>query len=96
LKYKFQNSKESDLDFKTPDKILQHKGLMQFVGEMLDECDKDARAVLGLWKLSYSFNEIAEQLNLRNAAQARKIKFRALKKLYILVNRYPEYKDYYT
>lgn len=95
-KYSSAQSGLNDVDLNMPDTILHKKKLMELVDTMLNECDKDAKAVLSLWKLSYSFQEIATELNLKDAARARKIKFRALKKLYILVNKYPEFKDYYT
>ncbi len=83
------------INYDTPDKKLSRANRNLQIKEMMSRCDPNARDVLGLWNLSYSFKEIAEALSLKNAAAARKIKFKALKKLTVLVHEYPDLMEHY-
>jgi|GEM_PF-2739869 len=97
LARKYVNNARSPIvvDYQTPDLTLTKANRMLQINEMMERCDPNAKRVLSLWKLSYSFQEIADKLQLKNAATARKIKFNALKKLAVLVNEYPDLMDYY-
>jgi len=94
-KYVSNASKPLIVDYDTPEKKLSRANRLVQIEEMMGRCDPNAKKVLSLWRLSYSFQEIADELQLKNAATARKIKFNALKKLSILVNDYPDLMDYY-
>jgi len=94
-KYVSNSTNPVVIDYDTPDKQLSRSNRMLQIDEMMGRCDPNAKNVLSLWRLSYSFQEIADELQLKNAATARKIKFNALKKLAVLVNDYPDLMDYY-
>lgn len=64
------------------------KVLDAFLMKLNDKC-KD---LLKLWKLNYSYDEIAEELNLANREIAKKRKFRCFKKLIEEVEDFPELK----
>ncbi len=94
-KYVSSTTKYLAIDFETPEKKLNRASRSIQINEMMNRCDPHAKQVLSLWQLSYSFQEIADELQLKNAATARKIKFNALKKLAVVVNEYPDLMDYY-
>lgn len=79
-----QSTGENPLD--TMLNIEDQNLVANLFGQLGDNCSK----ILSLWKLSYSMNEIAEEMGLSSADNARKHKFRCYQKLLGLINNSPE------
>lgn len=60
------------------------------VDSLFSSLGENCSKILSLWKLSYSMNEIAEQMGLPSGDNARKHKFRCYQKLIGLINNSPE------
>lgn len=71
------------------DTMLNNEGqnmVATLFGQLGETCSK----ILSLWKLSYSMNEIAEEMGLPSGDNARKHKFRCYQKLLGLIDNSPE------
>ena len=71
------------------DTMLNNEGqhlVATLFGQLGENCSKS----LTLWKLSYSMNEIAEEMGLPSGDNARKHKFRCYQKLLGLIDNSPE------
>lgn len=71
------------------DTILNNEG-QNLVANLFDQLGENCSKILSLWKLSYSMNEIAEEMGLPSGDNARKHKFRCYQKLLGLIDNSPE------
>ena len=81
--------KADEIDDDTPEIQLfdqERKSLLKKVLGMLDE---SCRKILTLWKLSYTMDEIAQNLGLSSGQLAKKYKYRCLKKLMLTLDQKP-------
>ncbi len=84
------NSKLDATAEETPESKLfsseQKSVLKQLMSHLGERCQK----ILELWKLSYSMEEIAQELNFSSPAMARKNKYRCHKSLLTIIEKHPE------
>ena len=84
------NSKLDSTAEETPESKLfsseQKSVLKQLMSHLGERCQK----ILELWKLSYSMEEIAQELNFSSAAMARKNKYRCHKSLLTIIEEHPQ------
>lgn len=84
------NSRLDDVEEITPETQLfdneQKNVLRKLISELGERCQK----ILELWKLSYSMEEIANELGFSSSAMARKNKYRCQKSLMDIVGKHPE------
>lgn len=85
-----EDHKEMDsTETNTPELLLfteeQKEILQSLVSQLGERCQK----ILELWKLSYSMEEIAKELDFSSAAMARKSKYRCHKALLEIIKKHP-------
>ena len=71
------------------DTMLNNEG-QNMVATLFSQLGENCSKILTLWKLSYSMNEIAEEMGLPSGDNARKHKFRCYQKLLGLIDNSPE------
>jgi RNA polymerase sigma factor (sigma-70 family) len=71
------------------DTMLNNEG-QNLVASLFNQLGENCSKILSLWKLSYSMNEIAEEMGLPSGDNARKHKFRCYQKLLGLIDNSPE------
>ena len=71
------------------DTMLNNEG-QNLVTTLFAQLGENCSKILSLWKLSYSMNEIAEEMGLPSGDNARKHKFRCYQKLLGLIDNSPE------
>jgi RNA polymerase sigma factor (sigma-70 family) len=71
------------------DTMLNNEG-QKMVATLFSQLGENCSKILSLWKLSYSMNEIAEEMGLPSGDNARKHKFRCYQKLLGLIDNSPE------
>ena len=71
------------------DTMLNNEG-QNLVANLFDQLGENCSKILSLWKLSYSMNEIADEMGLPSGDNARKHKFRCYQKLLGLIDNSPE------
>ena len=71
------------------DTMLNNEG-QNMVATLFSQLGENCSKILSLWKLSYSMNEIAEEMGLPSGDNARKHKFRCYLKLLGLIDNSPE------
>ncbi len=71
------------------DTMLNNEG-QNMVATLFSQLGDNCSKILSLWKLSYSMNEIAEEMGLPSGDNARKHKFRCYQKLLGLIDNSPE------
>jgi RNA polymerase sigma factor (sigma-70 family) len=71
------------------DTMLNNEG-QNMVATLFSQLGENCSKILSLWKLSYSMNEIAEEMGLPSGDNARKHKFRCYQKLLGLIDNSPE------
>lgn len=71
------------------DTMLNNEG-QHLVATLFGQLGENCSKILTLWKLSYSMNEIAEEMGLPSGDNARKHKFRCYQKLLGLIDNSPE------
>jgi len=65
-----------ETDHETPEIVLLSQERKDWLNGLLSELGERCRQILELWKLSYSMEEIAENLGFSSADMARKAKYR--------------------
>jgi RNA polymerase sigma factor (sigma-70 family) len=71
------------------DTMLNNEG-QNLVATLFSQLGENCSKILSFWKLSYSMNEIAEEMGLPSGDNARKHKFRCYQKLLGLIDNSPE------
>lgn len=69
--------------------------LQAFFLKMLDKLEGRCRRVMELWMLNYSMKEIAKDLGLANAGQAKKAKCRCQRKLDDFLDQNPNWQNFF-
>ena len=72
-----------------PDHIMMDEQRKAYLLSVLGKLGKRCQGILELWQLSYSMEEIAQQLNLSDASIARKAKYDCQQQLIKLINGNP-------
>lgn len=84
------NSRLDDVDKVTPETQLFDEEQKTVLRKLLSNLGERCQKILELWKLSYSMEEIAKELNFSSSAMARKNKYRCQKSLMDIVGNNPE------
>jgi RNA polymerase sigma factor (sigma-70 family) len=77
----------------SPEEMMLYKEQEILLSAVLSQIGKSCKKVLGLWSLSYSMNEIAQQMGYKSEGMARKKKYECFKKLMILLKDRPALMD---
>lgn len=80
----------------TPDLLTEEEELKNIVRETVKFLDKKCKAILELYRLSYSYKEIAIELDLLNSNNARAKALVCRKRLKALIEKDPFLKDYFN
>ena len=72
---------EMEADENTPEIIYRTQERSRILSELLDLLDEQCKKILSMWKLSYSMDEIAQELSLSSARIAKKYRYRCTKKM---------------
>jgi RNA polymerase sigma factor (sigma-70 family) len=72
-----------------PDHIMMHEQRKSYLKSVLGKLGKRCQGILELWQLSFSMEEIAQQLGLGDASIARKAKYDCQQQLIKLINDNP-------
>ncbi len=84
------NSRLDDVEETTPETQLFDEEQKTVLRKLLSNLGERCQKILELWKLSYSMDEIAKELNFSSPAMARKNKYRCQKSLMDIVGKNPE------
>ncbi len=87
---------ELDMVEEYEEEEVQEYILDRIVARAFLKLTSDARTILTLFADGMSYAEIAEKMNLKNEAYARRKKFLSKEALIDLVRKDPEYKDYFS
>ncbi len=77
-------------DQATPEDILFTAEQKEILNSLVDQLGDRCKKILELWKLSYSMEEIANELGFSSAAMARKNKYRCHKSLLEIIQKHPK------
>ena len=78
----------------TPDDEANDKILERIIARVFSKLSEESRTILMLFAEGLSFQEIAEEMNLKNETYARRKKYLSKEALLDLIREDPEYKDY--
>lgn len=84
------NSRLDDVEESTPEIAYMDEERKRILNQIIAKLNDRCRKILELWKLSYSMEEIAKELDFSSAAMARKNKYRCHKALMALLDEHPE------
>ena len=84
------NSRLDDIEEVTPETQLFNTEQKNILRTLISQLGERCQKILELWKLSYSMDEIAKELNFSSPAMARKNKYRCQKSLMNIVGQNPE------
>lgn len=84
------NSRLDEVEESTPETQLFDNEQKTVLRKLMSHLGERCQKILELWKLSYSMDEIATELNFSSAAMARKNKYRCQKSLMEIVGNNPE------
>lgn len=84
------NTRLDDVEEITPETQLFSEEQKSMLRTLMSQLGERCQKILELWKLSYSMNEIAQELNFSSPAMARKNKYRCQKSLMDIVSQNPE------
>ncbi|MCB0668745.1 MAG: sigma-70 family RNA polymerase sigma factor [Saprospiraceae bacterium] len=90
--YSLENA-DGGKDEHTPEMQLFDEERKQVLVKVLGLLDESCRKILKLWKLSYTMDEIARNLDLSSAGMAKKYKYRCMKKLMLVLDQQPNLLD---
>ena len=90
--YTAENSQLDQVSFETPESLSLNGEQKDILGKLLGQLGDKCKQVLELWKLSYSMEEIAAQVGLKNATIARKQRYNCYQKLLRVVDSQPNLK----
>lgn len=85
----FESDIPDDTDRDAEDLVLE-----RIVARVFSKLGEDSRTILTLFAEGLSYQEIAEEMNLKNEAYARRKKYLSKEALLELIKKDPEYKDY--
>ena len=88
------NLPKKETESNDPELIMISKDQQEKISVLMDQLGPSCRKVLELWKLNYSMREIAQALNYKNEAVARKKKRLCLKKLLDILEEQPQWKEW--
>jgi RNA polymerase sigma factor (sigma-70 family) len=84
----------SDLEYEEEDEDINSVLLEKIVGRSLLMLKPDQQMILNLFSEGYSYEEIAEKMNLKNETYARRKKYLCKEALLALIKEDPEYQEY--
>lgn len=87
---------EAQLDqvlYETPESLSLDKEQKGIIAKILGQLDPKCAKILELWKLSYSMDEIAEQVGIKDGSIARRQKYNCYQKLLQIVDNAPNLKN---
>lgn len=82
-----------EVNFETPESLSMSNEQKDILGQLLSRLGEKCEKILELWKLSYSMEEIADQVGLGNAGIARRQRYRCYQKLMKLLEEEPNLKN---
>lgn len=89
-------AEESQLDqvlYETPESLSLAEEQKKIIASLLGQLDQKCGKILELWKLSYSMDEIAQQVGLKDGSIARRQKYNCYQKLLQIVDKAPNLKN---
>ena len=84
-----------DVETQQPEVLMLKSEQKQLMAELLQMLEETCNKVLQLYRMSYSMQEIADQLQLGNTNNARQRVFKCRKKLTGLVSQHPLFANYF-
>lgn len=86
-----EDNKDMDsTEMDTPEVVLFNSEQKEILNSLVKKLGARCQKILELWKLSYSMEEIAQQLGFSSAAMARKNKYRCHKSLLEIIEKHPQ------
>ena len=93
MSYTEDNSRLDSIEETTPESILFSEEQKSVLRNLINQLGERCQKIMELWKLSYSMEEIAKELNFSSAAMARKNKYRCHKSLMEIIEKNPDLKE---
>ena len=91
--YTEEDSQLDQISYDTPESLSLAQEQKDVINKLLSRLGEKCQQILELWKLSYSMEEIASQVGLSNAGNARKQRFTCYQKLLQIVDSEPGLKN---
>ena len=79
--------------YDTPESLSMSEEQKNLLGEVLSRLGEKCEKILELWKLSYSMEEIAQKVGLKNAGVARRQRYNCYQKLMQILDKEPNLKN---
>jgi len=93
ITYSEDESQLDQVNYDTPESLSLAQEQKDVIHQLLSRLGEKCQRILELWKLSYSMKEIATEVGLSNAGNARKQRFTCYKKLLKIVDSEPALKS---
>lgn len=90
--YTPENETLDDIIYDTPESISLVDEQKKILDLLLDQLGDKCKQILEMWKLSYSMEEIAQKVELKNAGVARRQRYKCYQKLLKLLDKHPKIK----
>ena len=91
--YTAEDAELDQVSFETPESLSLDDEQKNILGRLLSQLGTKCEQILELWKLSYSMEEIASKVGLKNASVARKQRYNCYQKLLQIVDKQPNLKN---
>lgn len=91
--YTEEEQQLDQVQYENPETISLAEEQKKIINTLLGKIGEKCKQILELWKLSYSMEEIAEQVGLANAGIARRQRYNCYQKLLAVVDSQPQLKN---
>ncbi len=91
--YTSENTELDQVSFETPEHLSMQEEQKEIIRQLLGLLGDKCRKILELWKLSYSMEEIAQEVGLDNAGIARRQRYNCYQKLLQEIDKKPNLRN---
>ena len=91
--YTEENEQLDDIVYDTPESLSMQDEQKAILDKLLSKLGEKCQKILELWKLSYSMEEIATQVGLKNPGVARRQRYKCYQKLIQILDEQPNLKS---
>lgn len=91
--YTDESSQFEEISYDTPESLSMNNEQKDILGQLLSRLGEKCEKILELWKLSYSMEEIAQIVGLKDAGVARRQRYNCYQKLLQILDKEPNLKN---
>ncbi len=90
--YTEETSQLDEVSYETPESLSMEEEQKKILSNLLSRLGEKCEKILELWKLSYSMEEIAQEVGLKDAGVARRQRYKCYQKLLQILDNEPKLK----